>query len=167
MNLTKYLFCLILSLVCNSALSAQEETRTSEEFHCQYTLPGKGWTWLDLPNMKGGIFAAENAEGIKVIVAATPCSYSSATEARFVAPYEKEVFSHPEMIKRDGTITTFKNLPSYECKAMMYGKITVVVKMFVANGFAYMVQVMGGADPVEDRPILNRSSMASISLRHH
>jgi hypothetical protein len=143
---------LLAFLVSGSAAFAADAVRTFPAYQCRYTLPGKDWSWGDPAAAPRAICVARNEDGLVFLVGVMPVPAGTALSAKFADGFGSRVHRGVTVTKRGGRLTTFRGLPCYEGEMLLNGTRTVAFRLVIANGFAYHIQLMGGADPVEKRP---------------
>jgi hypothetical protein len=144
-----------LLLLAAGNIRAEEKTRTFPEYQCRYTLPADDWRWLDKSPHKPSLFVAGKDARLLVMVTVVPAPDGLVMDENAAAAADDGVgvvkLRENFMTKRGGALTTFKGVPCYEYRGVLDGH-TVVIRIVIANGFVYQIQVAGGADPVEKRP---------------
>ncbi len=135
-----------------SAASAPEsQTRQFPAQKCQYTLPGKDWSWVD-QNIPNVLFSARNSAGFVVGLGVMQVPQHLQLDHHATDEIEKRFYaSFPEK-KRGGHFVIFKFLSFYQYESMMEDGETAVRRLVLANGYAYMLFVVGGKQPVELDP---------------
>jgi hypothetical protein len=139
-------------LASGPAVSAADAVKTFPVSKCRYTLPGKGWSWVEpVPDASYVCVAChEDGLGFGLLVASAPTG--ARIDAKAAAHFDKGAYATGGVRKRGGRITTFKGLPCYESEWVHDDQQTVAVRVIVANGYLYQLQLRGNADPVEKRP---------------
>lgn len=143
----------LLCLAVADASRDQELTKEFPAFKCAFSLPGTDWTWQDAAVVPNAVCVARSTEGLVVMLTVLPVPASSrGVDGEFAANFERGLYASPTMRQRGGTRTKFAGLPCYESRALVNGQLTAVIRVVVANGFAYQVQLLGNTEPVEKRP---------------
>jgi hypothetical protein len=137
-------------LAAHGAVSAQQNVRTFPEYQCRYTLPADDWSWVKPRPGVTAICAARNRDGLVLALTVLPAPAGHVVDAKFAIDMDGWAASK-ELTKRDGRITTFRELPCYQLEAMLNGR-TTVFRVVIANGFHYQLELAGNADPVEKHP---------------
>jgi hypothetical protein len=132
------------------ARPAGDDVLTFPVSKCRYTLPGKDWTWIDHTSLQKVICAARNGDGVIFMLAVFPAPAGQMIDEDFAAGFDRK--THPSIEKRGARITTFKGLSCYEWEWLINGTRTSATRSVIANGYAYQLQLLGTADPVEKRP---------------
>jgi hypothetical protein len=145
---------LLTALACRGSLSAYEVVKKFPDYQCQYTLPGKGWTWEDAKSLPNATCVARNMDGLVFVLTVLPVPPNVVMNAKFTDGFDEDLPAARarNMKKRGGRMTTFKGLPCYESDWLVESKFTAVIRVVIANGFWYQVQLLGNADPVDKRP---------------
>ena len=151
MRLQLLVTALLIVLAGHAAASAGETTKTFPDYQCQYTLPGKDWTWANPKSDSVAVCVAHNGAGLKFMLAVAPVPAGTVVDAEFTDGFDGGMSSAGPIKKRGGRLTTFKGLSCYECEWLVRGTSSAAFRVVIANGFAYQVQLLGGADPVEKR----------------
>jgi hypothetical protein len=143
----------ILTIMAGPAVApaAGEIVKTFPAHQCRYTLPGKDWTWDDPKSLPSAICAARNRAGLDLLLSAVPVPAGTVIDAKFAGGFDEELTSGGPLKKRGGRLTTFRGLPCYESEWLVRGTNTAAIRIIIANGRAYHVQLLGKADPVEKR----------------
>jgi hypothetical protein len=141
---------LLVALAGPAAAGPQEDVLTFPVSQCRYTLPGKDWTWIDHTSFPKAICAARNGDDLVFVLSVIPWPAGPVIDEKFAAEYDRT--ADPSVTKRDGRIATLKGLPCYESEWLASGKRTGVIRVVIANGYFYKLQLLGNADPVEKRP---------------
>jgi hypothetical protein len=142
---------LLLALATVVGASAQENVKVFPNYQCRYTLPGKNWYFGDPVQVKGALCVAGTEDGLAFILAIFPVPAGSMVDSEFVAGFDENFYRPGVAVKRAGRLTTFKGLPCYATEATANDQSTVAIRMIIANGFGYRIQMNGHADPVEKR----------------
>jgi hypothetical protein len=140
----------VLVAACPIIAAAQERTKTFDAQNCKYTLPADNWVWLDATAVPGAICAARGSDGVTFVLGARKVRPNVAMTDKFVTGFDQGAAEEGGK-KRGGRMTTFKGQACYETEGLINGNMTTAQRVVIANGLAYMVQVVAGADPVEKR----------------
>jgi hypothetical protein len=132
--------------------SARETVRTYSVYQCRYSLPDKDWMWADSKSLPNATCVARNTDGLVFVLSVVPVPSGTVMDAKFADGFDESTSAASPMKKRGGRMTTFKGLPCYESDWLVESKYTAVVRVVIANGFAYQLQLLGNADPVQTRP---------------
>jgi hypothetical protein len=146
------ILAVLVLLASHRTASAAEAVRTFPAYQCQYTLPGKEWSWGDPTTLPKVICVAHNQDGLLFVVGVMPVPAGTVIDAKIADGFGGRVHRGVTVKKRGGRLTTYKGLPCYEAEMLLNGTRTAAFRLVIANGFAYHIQLMGGADPVEKRP---------------
>ena len=141
---------LLMLLVVPTMLRAQEPVRHFPQFHCRYTLPGEGWTWLDVQDGKA-LFLAQRDDGIVVTLGATKAPRSMQFDSKFLSDAKKACILPGKVEMRNERTLEFLGLPCYQIGCQMPDGRTSASRAFLAHGNYYHVGVVGDLDPVESR----------------
>jgi hypothetical protein len=133
-----------------TACALDEVTRVFPEFKCQYTLPGKGWNWVEADS-PGSLLFAEGPKGFVVSLAVARVAGLRAGQLD-VKAYEEELYATEQLRKRGGQFLTFKGLPCYQAEGLSADGRTTATRAFVAHGLVYNLGVVGGKHAVERDP---------------
>ena len=146
--------CALCLAVAGPAQAAESKTKLLEKFSCRISLPGEGWGWERPERITGAICVAVNQdEEVVFSLAATKASKPAQVTDQAIAGYEKGLLQSGLVVKRGGRKMTFKGVPCYQFEGThVEGGDTVVIRLFIAHGWAYQLQLFGGQEPVEDRP---------------
>ena len=144
---------LLVLLVAPTTIKAQETVRHFPAYHCSYTLPGKGWTWLESPDEKA-LFLAERDDGIRVVLGVTKAPRSTRFDSKFLTEAKKAFIIPGKTEFRNEQTLEFRGLPCYQIGCKMPDGSTTVSRAFLAHGFYYHLGIVGDVDPVESRPDL-------------
>jgi hypothetical protein len=142
----------LVLLASHRTASAGDAVRTFPAYQCRYTLPGKDWSWADPATLPKAICVAHNQDGLLFVVGVMPVPAGTVIDAKIADGFGGRVHRGVTVKKRGGRLTTFKGLPCYEAEMLLDGTRTAAFRLVIANGLAYHIQLMGGADPVEKRP---------------
>jgi hypothetical protein len=151
MRFRRLVFMLLMALAAHVAASAPEAVKTFPNYQCRYSLPGKDWTWVDSKSVPDAICVAQNRTGLDVILSVVPVPAGTVIDAKFAGGFDEAMASGGPVKKRGGRLTTFRGLPCYESEWLIRGTNTAAIRVVIANGRAYQVQLLGTADPVEKR----------------
>src|SRR5437867_2535548 len=115
------LLSLLITIADLKTLSAQELSREFPAAFCRFTLPGKSWTWDDLPAAQGMIGVATHTDGTKLILTALP---SSAPGPNSFQRFEESLLESGgrDLVKRGSRVTDFKGVQCLEFTGTMFGK---------------------------------------------
>lgn len=152
MRFQQLVVALLTVLAGSAAASAAETVRTFSAYHCKYTLPGKGWMWADSKSLPNATCVARSIDGLVFVLTVLPVPSNVVMNAKFTDGFDEDLPAARNMKKRGGRMTAFKGLPCYESDWLVESKFTAVIRVVIANGFWYQVQLSGNADPVEKRP---------------
>jgi hypothetical protein len=161
---------LLVVLAGERTASAGENVRSIPTYQCRYTLPGKDWSWSEPTSGVQAVCMARNGDGLVFMLTVLPVPAHTIIDADFATEFDQNAYPVAATKKRGGRITNFKGLPCYESEGLLNGKFTAVYRVLVANGFAYQLQLLGNADPVEKRPdfeaIMNGFEFTSPPVPH-
>jgi hypothetical protein len=143
---------LLTVLAGRGELSANEVVKKFPDYQCQYTLPGKDWTWANPKSDSPYICVAHNGAGLKLMLAVQPVDAGTVIDAKFAEEFDEGTSSAGSLKKRGGRMTVFKGLACYESEWLVNGRSTAAIRVVIANGSEYQLQLLGKADPVEKRP---------------
>jgi hypothetical protein len=141
-------------LVSPLTASARDPVKTFPVSQCRYTLPGKDWSWVQpVPRDVQAICVARNEDGLVVMLTVLHAPAGMVIDAGFVDAFDPTAHGVQGTVRKRGErFMTFKGLPCYECELLVHEQMTTVIRVVIANGFAYQLQLIGNADPVEKRP---------------
>jgi hypothetical protein len=143
---------LLTILAGHNPVSARETVKAFAPYQCQYTLPGNDWSWADPAALPNAVCVARTGDGLVVLLSVIPVPAGSVIDADFATQFDKTAYPNSRSTKRGGRLTTFQSLPCYATEGLVEGKSTTAVRVVIANGFAYQLQLLGNAEPVEKRP---------------
>ena len=136
--------------------AAKGQTRVFGEAHCQFTLPAPDWQWLDLDVKTEGVFQAfarSGDGGLTLVIGAAPVGEGAELDGAFIQGFEAGALKTSGDTKRGGRRTTFKGQPCYQFETTSSRtQRTAAMRAFLAHGLGYHVGLVGGRDPVEERP---------------
>jgi hypothetical protein len=138
----------------NRAAPAGDTVKTFPGYQFRYTLPGKDWAWDDATRVPKAICVASNDDGLMFAVFVVPVSADRVIDAKYADVFDTSVTAAGPAKKRGGRITTFRDLPCYQCEWLINGTRTAAVRVVIANGHSYQLHLVSDADPVEKRPDL-------------
>jgi hypothetical protein len=144
---------LLALLASGPAVSAADPVKTFPVSACRYTLPGKDWSWVTpVPPSIQAVCMARNEDGLILMLTILHVPPGMEIDEKFPTGFDASHAAEKGVQKRGGRLTTFKGLPCYEGEFLVHGEMTSVMRVVIANGFAYQLQLLGNADPVEKRP---------------
>jgi hypothetical protein len=132
--------------------SAADPVKTFPVSKCRYTLPGKDWSWVEPVPAAEFLCVAESRDGLTLMLMVLHAPTGSVVDADVSAGFDEGFAAAAGARKRGGRFSTFKGLPCYESEWVLKGQCTLASRVVIANGFAYQLQLLGNADPVEQRP---------------
>jgi hypothetical protein len=151
MRFQRLVVVLVTILAGPGAALAREAVKSFPSYQCRYTLPGKDWNWDDLAKIPKTICVAHSEDGLVFLVGVTPVSPGTVIDAKFASEFDPSKFRGGSIAKRASRLTTFKGLPCCQAEMLVNGTRSAAIRMVIANGFAYQIQLIGDADPVEKR----------------
>lgn len=133
---------------------ASERTRTFPSYKCRYTLPGPGWSWSKDPTDAKSLCAAVNDRGVVVSVGVMQLPRPMPLNQEFINGYENGFYTVGvgKLNRRGGRYTSFLGLPAYQSEATHADGRTTAARITLANGYGYILVVIGGKEPVEQHP---------------
>ena len=143
---------LLTMLAGHNPVTARETVKTFPSYQCRYTLPGNNWSWADPATLPNAVCVARTGDGLVFVLSVIPVPAGSIIDASFATGFDPRAYPAGHATKRGGRLTTFQGLPCYATEGVLEGKATTAVRVVIANGFAYQLQLVGNADPVEKRP---------------
>ncbi len=149
--------CVLCLAVAGSAQAAEGKTKSFPKFSCRVSLPGEEWEWVDpklVPQLAPrAVCAAMNKnEGLVFYLVAMKTPKNDRLNDQIIAEYERGFLKPGFLAKRGGRQMTFKGVPCYQYDvAFKDSGDTATIRLFIAHGWAYQMQLAGGTDPVEDR----------------
>jgi len=152
MQFRRLAVALLVTLSGHAAMWAGETTRTFPEYQCRYTLPGTDWTWSDGAKIPMALCVADSEDGLALLVGITPASPGTVIDAKFASEFDPSKSRGGSIVKRASRLTTFKGMPCCQAEVLVNGTRSAAIRLVIANGFAYQVQVIGDVEPVEKRP---------------
>jgi hypothetical protein len=146
-------FAVLMTTVAPAGVLGQRKdlTRGFQEQKCQYTLIGDDWTWRE-PAQLPIVFSAENKKGTIVVLVIDRVPLNTQLTQALAEKAEASTYADPKTTKRGGRFITFQGQPSYQAESRLANGNTMACRIFLANGFAYTLGVVGGKDPVENEP---------------
>jgi len=152
MQFRRLAVALLIILGGHAAASAGETTKTFPAHQCRYTLPGKDWSWGDPKSDSAYICVAHNGAGLKLMLAVAPIAAGTVIDAKFAEEFDEGTSSAKPLKKRGGRMTLFKGLACYESEWLVRDTSSLAIRIVIANGSEYQLQLLGKADAVEKRP---------------
>jgi hypothetical protein len=121
-------------------------TRQFPAWNCRYTLPGKGWAWVDPPKADA-LFLARDGRERALILGVDRVNVASLTPE--VVDWHDQGMAQAKFRKRGGRLIGFLGLPCYQYEGTTPDGNSVVTRVLVVNGLAYHLTLVGTEMPVE------------------
>jgi hypothetical protein len=130
---------------------ADENVKSFQLYQCRYTLPSDDWSWAELASGTDAVFMAQNGDGLVLTMSVHSAPAGRVIDSRFATEFDQTAPTGVEFRKRGGRFMTFRGLSCYQHEGIFNGR-TTVVRVVIANGLLYQLELLGDADPVEKRP---------------
>jgi hypothetical protein len=140
-----------IALFVSGPVAAADLVKTFPDYRCRLSVPGPNWTWLPDNSLPNAMCVARSPDGTVLFLAVVPVPAGTVLDEKFVADFDPTQ-ENPMVTARGGRLGTFRGLTSYDWFGRVGPTDTAVIRMVIANGFAYQVHLLGKADPVERRP---------------
>ena len=142
---------LAVALVSQHAVA---ETKSFADLGCSVSLPDESWQWENVPNVTA---AMSSEAGVVLTLAVKPAPAGFKIDDKFITSFEKGSVVPGAIKKRGGAMTTFKGVPCYQLNTtMLEDGSTATTFAFAAQGNFYLLQLLGGEEPVELAPDLQK-----------
>ena len=147
-----FVAAVIAGIFVGTALAQPDgPTRTFAGQKCRYTLPGGDWRWQNSP--PDAIFIAANKLGHTITFRCDRIDEWTSLDRSTAADFERALSrsAGDQLKKRGGHFIIFLNLSCYQFEGVYADGRTVASRLFLANGLAYHIMVVGDREPVEQR----------------
>ena len=136
----------LLVLLMGSHAYAQETTRTFSYQHCTFSLPDNTWTWGQPQAVPNSLAVATNEKGGVIVLLAIPTPKGARLDKTFLDGFESGFLEGGVFVKTDSKTLSFKGIPSYQLEVKgEEGHIRGVIRVFIARGFCYQVQIVSAS----------------------
>jgi hypothetical protein len=144
----------VVLILSGQNLRGDEMTREFSPYKCKYTLADNEWSWLPAEQLPAHtLFVAVNQQrGLVVTLATKQGTGREHLDQKFADGFEKSFLESSKAKKRGARFLTFVGLPCYQLESTLPDNKSVIGRAFLANGYGYVLGMVGGAHPVEKEP---------------
>jgi hypothetical protein len=144
---------IILALFYTSLLAEDvQKTKEFPDLKCKLTLPSSDFLWLDNKMVPDSKAVLRNNSGIVMLLMVFKIPFGQSINESFIKDFDSDFCQGGRASKISGGMITFKNAPCYQLLfRMKQGDSCGVGRIFLANGYVYSLQVVGGEELIKNK----------------